>query len=205
MTTFANVEGSSRATPSLESQVIDVAEYETIIVDPITSALLNQLDSDFVAGNIKNGVDLFGLMGTMEAGTAQKATGTWTSTEDKVITSENPVTIPLGLSFTPDCLIFFQQNYDASSAPSNKYEYVGCALFRVVKGTGKGMAIVNIAKSSKDYYQSLSGFSSSTPSALATYNFKAVSFKVLNVGSIQPANAIILAGKTYTWIAFGEK
>lgn len=72
MTTFANVEGSSRATPSLESQVIDVAEYETITVDPITSVLLNQLDSDFVAGNIKNGVDLFGLMGTMEAGSAEK-------------------------------------------------------------------------------------------------------------------------------------
>lgn len=83
MTTFANVEGNSSATPSLESQVIDVAEYETITINPITSALLNQLDSDFVAGNIKNGVDLFGLLGTMESGNNIRVeTGTVTFAED---------------------------------------------------------------------------------------------------------------------------
>lgn len=68
MTTFANVEGTRGITPSLEEKVVDVAAFETAKVSAITSTLLSQLDSDFVAENIKKDVDLFGLMGTMEAG-----------------------------------------------------------------------------------------------------------------------------------------
>lgn len=68
MTTFANVEGNRNITPSLESQNINIAEYETVTLDAITSTLLNQLDSDFIAENIKKDVDLFGLVGTLEAG-----------------------------------------------------------------------------------------------------------------------------------------
>lgn len=75
MTTFANVEGNRNITPSLESQNINVAEYETVTLDAITSTLLNQLDSDFVAENIKKDVDLFGLVGTSEGEKAGIATG----------------------------------------------------------------------------------------------------------------------------------
>lgn len=65
---FAHVGGQIRFSPTLEEQTQNVANYEDVIIDPITSTLLNQLDSDFVAENIKKGVDLFGLLGTMEAG-----------------------------------------------------------------------------------------------------------------------------------------
>lgn len=65
---FAHVGGQIRFSPTLEEQTQDVANYEDVIIDPITSTLLNQLDSDFVAENIKKDVDLFGLVGTMEAG-----------------------------------------------------------------------------------------------------------------------------------------
>lgn len=65
---FAHVGGQIRFSPTLEEQTEDVANYQDVIIDPITSTLLNQLDSDFVAENIKKGVDLFGLSGTLEAG-----------------------------------------------------------------------------------------------------------------------------------------
>lgn len=123
MTTFANVEGNSSATPSLESQVIDVAEYETITINPITSALLNQLDSDFVAGNIKNGVDLFGLLGTMESGNNIRVeTGTVTFAEDTgryVFASDNPDILFVHLDF-PEASI-------NNAIPLTKYTYqVNC-------------------------------------------------------------------------------
>lgn len=65
---FAHVGGQIRFSPTLEEQTEDVANYQDVIINPITSTLLNQLDSDFVAENIKKDVDLFGLLGTMEAG-----------------------------------------------------------------------------------------------------------------------------------------
>lgn len=65
---FAHVGGQIRFSPTLEEQTQNVANYEDVIIDPITSTLLNQLDSDFVAENIKKDVDLFGLLGTLEAG-----------------------------------------------------------------------------------------------------------------------------------------
>ena len=68
MVNFAHVGGQIRFSPTLEEQTEDVANYQDVIINPITSTLLNQLDSDFVAENIKKGVDLFGLSGTLEAG-----------------------------------------------------------------------------------------------------------------------------------------
>lgn len=65
---FAHVGGSIRFSPTLEEQTNNVENFSNAIIDPITSTLLNQLDSDFVAENIKKGVDLFGLSGTLEAG-----------------------------------------------------------------------------------------------------------------------------------------
>lgn len=72
MVNFAHVGGQIRFSPTLEEQTHNVANYQDVIIDPVTSTLLNQLDSDFVAKNIKKGVDLFGLMGTMESGSAEK-------------------------------------------------------------------------------------------------------------------------------------
>ena len=71
---FAHVGGQIRFSPTLEEQTEDVANYQDVIINPITSTLLNQLDSDFVAENIKKDVDLFGLLGTLEAGGGINAT-----------------------------------------------------------------------------------------------------------------------------------
>lgn len=87
---FAHVGGQIRFSPTLEEQTEDVANYQDVIINPITSTLLNQLDSDFVAENIKKDVDLFGLVGTLEAGGGSSwtdnysvfATGTFTPTEN---------------------------------------------------------------------------------------------------------------------------
>ena len=87
---FAHVGGQIRFSPTLEEQTEDVANYQDVIINPITSTLLNQLDSDFIAENIKKDVDLFGLLGTLEAGGGSSwtdnysvfATGTFTPTEN---------------------------------------------------------------------------------------------------------------------------
>ena len=68
---FAHVGGSIRFSPTLEEQTNNVENFSNAIIDPITSTLLNQLDSDFVAENIKKGVDLFGLLGTLEDGSTE--------------------------------------------------------------------------------------------------------------------------------------
>lgn len=71
---FAHVGGFIRFSPTLEEQTNNVENFSNVIIDPITSTLLNQLDSDFVAENIKKDVDLFGLVGTLEAGGGINAT-----------------------------------------------------------------------------------------------------------------------------------
>lgn len=58
------------ATPSLSQQVIS-PDYgkdglSSVTVAAITKALLQSLDADFVASNIKKGVNMFGLVGTYE-------------------------------------------------------------------------------------------------------------------------------------------
>ena len=82
---FAHVGGSIRFSPTLEEQTNNVENFSNAIIDPITSTLLNQLDSDFVAENIKKDVNLFGLLGTLEAGGgsgSKISTGTYTSAAD---------------------------------------------------------------------------------------------------------------------------
>lgn len=63
------VSGNKALTPSTTAQAnIDVKNYATASVSAITKELLASLDADFVAGNIKKDVDLFGLLGTLECG-----------------------------------------------------------------------------------------------------------------------------------------
>lgn len=59
------------ATPSLSQQTISPDSGKVlsgVTLEPITSTLLTSLDSDFKAENIAEGVDMFGLVGTMQAG-----------------------------------------------------------------------------------------------------------------------------------------
>lgn len=91
---FAHVGGQIRFSPTLEEQTEDVANYQDVIINPITSTLLNQLDSDFVAENIKKDVDLFGLVGTSEGEKAGIATGYIIPAQD--ITGDIEITHNLG-------------------------------------------------------------------------------------------------------------
>lgn len=56
-------------TPSLSDQTIPADKYLTGVqtIKAVTGANLQALDADFVAENIKNGVDLFGIVGTYGA------------------------------------------------------------------------------------------------------------------------------------------
>lgn len=146
--------------------------------------------------------DLASLIESIEMSGAEVATGTYTATQDIEITNVLPVTVPLGLNFTPRCLLFFQPDYDDKSAPTDRYEYVSCVLFRSTNGSTYGMVGVTAAKSSTYYYYGSSGFKGSSPSALATYNFKKASFKLPAYNN--KAYAYLTAGKTFNWIAFGE-
>lgn len=91
---FAHVGGSIRFSPTLEEQTNNVENFSNAIIDPITSTLLNQLDSDFVAENIKKDVDLFGLVGTSEGEKAGIVTGYIIPAED--ITGDIEITHNLG-------------------------------------------------------------------------------------------------------------
>lgn len=81
-------------------------------VAAITKNLLAQLDPDFVAANIKKDVDLFGLVGTLEAGGSANVTaGTITVTSDT-----NDFILTHGLGEIP---AFFAIGM-ASAVPANK-------------------------------------------------------------------------------------
>lgn len=66
---FYDPQGNKALTPTLSEQTnVDVKTFATASVAAITKNLLAQLNPDFVAANIKKDVDLFGLVGTLEAG-----------------------------------------------------------------------------------------------------------------------------------------
>ena len=100
------VSGNKALTPSTTAQAnIDVKNYATASVAAITKELLASLDTDFVAENIKKDVDLFGLLGTLEAGGEYVIEhGSRTFTED-TFPSTTPVIIEHSLGKTP--LFFF--------------------------------------------------------------------------------------------------
>ena len=85
-------------------------------VSAITKELLASLDADFIADNIKKDVDLFGLIGTLEAGGggggAKISTGNFTPSEDTTT-----FTISHGLGVKPDFIaIFGPRSYSSDYA-----------------------------------------------------------------------------------------
>lgn len=69
-------EQTKTATPSLSQQTISPDSGKVlsgVTVEPITSTLLTSLDADFKAENIAKGVNMFGVIGTMQAGGLDEA------------------------------------------------------------------------------------------------------------------------------------
>ena len=67
-------EQTKTATPSLSQQTIGPDSgyaLSGVTVEPITSDLLTSLDADFKAENIAEGVDMFGVVGSMSGGSVQ--------------------------------------------------------------------------------------------------------------------------------------
>lgn len=86
-------------------------------IDPaeINAELLVSLDSDFVAGNIKKDVDLFGLIGTLEGG-GVFATGTFTPSVFTALRN-NPYTITHNLGHIPSYIFVWDiQNFEITDA-----------------------------------------------------------------------------------------
>lgn len=150
---FAHVGGSIRFSPTLEEQTNNVENFSNAIIDPITSTLLNQLDSDFVAENIKKGVNLFGLLGTMEAGGGgginlgdyftNIIVASITPAEDMII--GNGVVAALNFSSVRDIkgTVFVIANNEYRKSISNNYVrlafypyFVFAGIWRILYGTG---------------------------------------------------------------------
>lgn len=103
-------EQSKTATPSLSSQIITPDSGKTLSsvqVSAITKELLANLDSDFIAYNIAKDIDLFGLVGTLEAsaGGAEISTGEFYIASHVDVDGSNPYSIEHGLGKTPDFAI----------------------------------------------------------------------------------------------------
>lgn len=83
---------SKNAVPSLSEQIISPDDGKDGLADvtvaPVTKELLATLDADFVASNIKDGVSLFGLLGTFSGGGGTTETWTFTMDDDTEIEKE---------------------------------------------------------------------------------------------------------------------
>lgn len=156
MTTFANVEGNRNVTPSLENQIINVAEYETVTLDAITSTLLNQLDSDFVAENIKKDVNLFGLVGTSEGEKAGIATGYIIPAQN--ITGDIEITHNLG-EIPKLAVVYRELSADGFNDETITSGEVGFSM------------AINDEKKGCGYYFSSSSYSSSLDLAVAMHSY----------------------------------
>lgn len=89
-------------------------------VAAITKNLLAQLDPDFVAANIKKDVDLFGLVGTLEAGGSTGAvSGTITPAASGI------QTITHGLGKQPTGILILQSDKSLTSKTSGVYAAFG--------------------------------------------------------------------------------
>lgn len=207
---FAHVGGQIRFSPTLEEQTQNVANYEDVIIDPITSTLLNQLDSDFVAENIKKDVDLFGLVGTLEAGggggdfnfggylnITKVTSGIYTVTENV-----KRVFIQHGLGEIPKIIIALPE-YDPSV--NTDYRGFGCFLAvlpsndKFISCTFRVNGSDNVRGGTSTEFLDLSHLNNALGTGYST-SASSNSF-MFGTGSNNSQYYTILAGTTFHWIA----
>lgn len=144
-------------TPSLADQTIPADKYLTgaQTIKAVTGANLQALDADFVAENIKNGINLFGIVGTY-AGEGASIPG-YSKMEVKTInlTAGSPNIITLDDTTLTPYRFYMWYNGNAGTISTN---YVrGCAAMPVSNSTYKIVGLVNPESGYSDT------FSSSTP------------------------------------------
>lgn len=89
----------------------DVMRFEVkpayVEITEDATKLMQQLDRDFVAGNILDGVDIFGIVGNAFAGVSKQSTGSFVLSENVTVgnTPSTGYTIEHGLGVIPDYFI----------------------------------------------------------------------------------------------------
>lgn len=197
---FAHVGGQIRFSPTLEEQTQNVANYEDAIIDPITSTLLNQLDSDFVAENIKKDVDLFGLLGTMEAGGGVKiASGT-------IVLSEPSSKVEFTHNFGEGAnfLTIFTSESSVNSAPGLFLLITSRRRTVIARNNSSGSKIVNInvGKNSGSATSDVTTIIGNKPTTTREYNIYSDDTKIYINGFMEEGMSHrLIDGVEYIWLA----
>lgn len=123
-------------TPSLSEQTIapdSGKSLSSVQVSAITKELLANLDSDFIADNIAKDIDLFGLVGTLEASAGGFAYGTITPADTTVAQIE----IEHGLGAIPDFIAICAAN-DKNSVYTRSTPYGQSFIYAKYVSTNNG-------------------------------------------------------------------
>ena len=189
---FYDPQGNKVLTPSLAAQTnVDVKTFATASVAAITKELLASLDSDFVAGNIKDGVNLFGLVGTLEAGGG--GGGVLTGTLIPASTAIQTITHNLGR--TPSGIVIYDTS--VSSYTSDKKQGLYFAA-----GTTEGQAYFAYWGSALAHYYGgadITGFRKNCVIANAdSQKFECAFFAMV----ADQALAYLVEGHEYRWFVW---
>lgn len=140
--------------PSLTDQTIPADKYLTgaQTIKAVTGTNLQALDADFVAGNIKKDVDLFGIVGTYEGGGAsipgyskmEVKTINLSTGSANVITLDDPTLTPYR----------FYMWYTGNAGTISTNYVRGCAAMPVSNTTYKIVGLVNPESGYSDTFSS---------------------------------------------------
>ena len=170
--------GSNGITPKNNIDALTITPGKVNRVIPEGTYLRGALtvlgDSDLTANNIREGVNIFGVTGTMEEGFTDIAFGTVTPSQDT-----DQITVYFNLSNIPTFA-----SVACLTKPSQDY------LRRIYYDKYNG---------AKGFYSSLG--TTETASAKATVETTSTSMKVSGTINIASTQAKFQAGVTYAWVA----
>lgn len=146
-TSAGKPEQTKTATPSLSQQTISPDSGKTlsgVTINPITAALLTSLDPDFKAENIAEGVDMFGLIGTLAG--AKAVVGQVTPAWNQLIIT--------GLPFKPQHIMIVSTSSSYIKYGLDNYYSAGgtsSSAFIVTLGEGEITVVRNTTASSLQF------------------------------------------------------
>lgn len=184
------------ATPSTTQQVILPPEgadgISQATVSAVTKELLAQLDADFVAGNIKQGVDILGLLGTLESG-GRKTSGTITANSKRIEIEATTI------GFNPSVFMLWRNSGDT---PSEGDLEGACLIIpnksdRYVQSIGYAISVTHSSSSKNGEYRK--GAINLTKDNCINSPFDPV---VLRFNSSASGGFNLITGQTFDWFAF---
>ena len=145
----ANVSGSSNITPTVSAGYVSAGTAGTITVSGSSSVTATSLDSNLVAGNIKNGITIFGVTGSYTGGNVGTKTFSNTSATATQISFSS-------LSGTPKA---FFVRCTTTLTRSSSYRYYYVADMRWDGSSSGGVAGNRWYMYNGQYYNITSGYS----------------------------------------------